>query len=499
MALILVLGGFIFYNTNVLNAYRTPDQAGSPQAEYEKRYERYEDAPQPIIDERGAARRDLSREAGRRPARHLPPGQPDRRGDRLGARVHRSGGRGALDVLRPRRRGRAHGRRGRIPDLRPRAGRSSRATRCSSRSTWRIRPRGFPNSGIQTDVVSNGTYFNRSWLPIIGYQPAFELSDDEAAAALRPPAAAAPACARRRRGEAIPLARPGRGPRPRRRGHRHGRRPDRGHARRAAPELDGERATLLPLRDRGADRRSAAPCSPPGTRCSRTAGRTSRCRSSTTRRTRYVLDRMVRSMKASLEYYTGQFGPYPDSQLRIVEVPRYGGLRPRAPAHDRLHGGQLPQPRRRGRGRPAVLRDRARGRAPVVGRAGEGRRGARRDAVPLGVARQLQRDDGDGEDATARRRPAGSTTSRWSGISRGRAVPVARGPAARGGGPAVHRLPQGRDRHVHAARADRRGARSTRRCAATSRSTATPDRRTRRRSISTPSCAPSRPTRCRSC
>ena len=31
-------------------------------------------------------------------------------------------------------------------------------------------------------------------------------------------------------------------------------------------------------------------------------------------------------MKASLEYYTQQFGPYPDSQLRIVEIPRYGGF-----------------------------------------------------------------------------------------------------------------------------------------------------------------------------
>ena len=33
---------------------------------------------------------------------------------------------------------------------------------------------------------------------------------------------------------------------------------------------------------------------------------------------------MMRSMKASLEYYTAQFGPYPDTQLRIVEIPRYG-------------------------------------------------------------------------------------------------------------------------------------------------------------------------------
>jgi ABC-2 type transport system permease protein len=31
-------------------------------------------------------------------------------------------------------------------------------------------------------------------------------------------------------------------------------------------------------------------------------------------------------MKASLEYFTEQFGPYPDKQLSIVEFPRYGGF-----------------------------------------------------------------------------------------------------------------------------------------------------------------------------
>jgi aminopeptidase N len=40
----------------------------------------------------------------------------------------------------------------------------------------------------------------------------------------------------------------------------------------------------------------------------------------------YNLDRMIHGMKASLEYFTAQFGPYPDSQLRIVEFPRYGGF-----------------------------------------------------------------------------------------------------------------------------------------------------------------------------
>jgi aminopeptidase N len=40
----------------------------------------------------------------------------------------------------------------------------------------------------------------------------------------------------------------------------------------------------------------------------------------------YDLDRTMRSMKASLEYFTRAYGPYPYSQLRVVEVPRYSGF-----------------------------------------------------------------------------------------------------------------------------------------------------------------------------
>jgi len=40
----------------------------------------------------------------------------------------------------------------------------------------------------------------------------------------------------------------------------------------------------------------------------------------------YVLDRMLRGMKASLDYYSSQFGAYPYSELRIIEKPRYGGV-----------------------------------------------------------------------------------------------------------------------------------------------------------------------------
>ena len=51
MAVVLIsaLGGFIFYNANILNEYRTRDQAGLPQTEYEKRYARFKKTPQPTI------------------------------------------------------------------------------------------------------------------------------------------------------------------------------------------------------------------------------------------------------------------------------------------------------------------------------------------------------------------------------------------------------------------------------------------------------------------
>ncbi|NKI32340.1 ABC transporter permease/M1 family aminopeptidase [Croceivirga thetidis] len=37
----------------------------------------------------------------------------------------------------------------------------------------------------------------------------------------------------------------------------------------------------------------------------------------------YTLDRMMKGMKASLDYYSTNFSPYPYEQLRIMEVPRY--------------------------------------------------------------------------------------------------------------------------------------------------------------------------------
>lgn len=48
-ALICALGGFIFYNTNVLNKYQSTAASKERQAEYERRYGQYENLPQPEL------------------------------------------------------------------------------------------------------------------------------------------------------------------------------------------------------------------------------------------------------------------------------------------------------------------------------------------------------------------------------------------------------------------------------------------------------------------
>jgi hypothetical protein len=178
-ALIVTLGGFVFYNTSVLNANPTRDEAGRPQAEYERRYGRFASAPQPVITT-AELRVELHPDA---PA-------VDLRGDyRL---VNRTGAsiesvhvvvdtdvdtrsirfdRGARPVVVDAETGY------RIFALdRPlAAGDSLRLS-----FDLAVRPRGFRSSDIPTAVVGNGSYFDRMWLPFIGYQPGFELSDDKA-------------------------------------------------------------------------------------------------------------------------------------------------------------------------------------------------------------------------------------------------------------------------------------------------------------------------------
>lgn len=378
IVLIVVLGGFVFYNTNILNEYRPGRDAGLPQAEYEKRYERFEGMPQPtIVDAKLRV--------------EIYPDEPavDLRGSyRL---VNRTGV--AIDSVHVM---------SIDPGVRTRSislDRDSRAVVVDDETGYRIfalarpleagdslqldfdlsfRPRGFPNDGVQTKVVSNGAVFDRSWLPLIGYQPVYELSGKDARRRFglgpRTPApGSGDAGATRRRwmllnedlvhldavvGTAADqiVIMPGT---LRRSWTENGRRYFHYETR---PTLFG--ANVISGRYAVLEDRWSLDASATTQAVQRTA---SQSRDSTRARGdsgvqlrifhdpahRSNLDRTIRSMKASLAYCTERFGPYPYEELSIVEIPRYGGFG-RALAHtitftedyflERVREGQLDQP-----------------------------------------------------------------------------------------------------------------------------------------------------------
>ncbi|HEX7240236.1 MAG TPA: hypothetical protein VF263_08230, partial [Longimicrobiaceae bacterium] len=177
-ALVLALGGFVFYNTNVLNEYVTDDELVRRRADYERRYGKYEGKPQPVRvhtelrvelhPRRGAATlrgryRLVNRSAAPIDSVHLEPAfyvetrvafdRPARRvvaDDELGHHVY------ALDE-----------------PLQP-------GDSMTLGFDVRLEPRGFRNTGLRTNgagqaVLENGTYLTGAALPVIGYQPLREL------------------------------------------------------------------------------------------------------------------------------------------------------------------------------------------------------------------------------------------------------------------------------------------------------------------------------------
>jgi ABC-2 type transport system permease protein len=173
--LVLTLGGFIFYNTNVLNEYRSAAEIAERSAEYERLYKQYEGLPQPRMT---ATTLHVElypewREAQIRGSYSLLNG-----GDIAIDAIHVSTvpgvepeelvfDRGASLVIADEDRGY------RIYDLeRPLdPGDSLRLD-----FAVRIAPRGFRNQGVDASIVANGSYLtNGSWFPTIGYQHGREL------------------------------------------------------------------------------------------------------------------------------------------------------------------------------------------------------------------------------------------------------------------------------------------------------------------------------------
>ncbi|HEX6588566.1 MAG TPA: M1 family aminopeptidase [Longimicrobiales bacterium] len=325
ITLIVAFGGFVFYNTNVLNDY-APREAGRRHALYETRYARLADAPQPTIT---SARLHIE----------ILPDAPAVETRGAYTLVNRSGV--AIDTIHVSMYDPAIA----LQELS--FDRDASALTIDDEAGFRsyalaaplapgdslvlsfavaYRPRGFPNADIPTQVVGNGAFFDRRWLPFVGYQPVFELRGADAR-------------------ERWDLAE-------------------------RAPALRPQVATDLDRRHPFTDADLVHVDATIGTASDQIAVTPGTLRRTWTeggrRYFRYVTDtplafggtvfsasydvaedrwndvalrvfhhpahgnenvaRMIASMKASLGYFSVQFGPYPYAQLNIVENPRYGGF-----------------------------------------------------------------------------------------------------------------------------------------------------------------------------
>ena len=176
-AIVIATGGWIFYNTNVLNHYESEDEGQDVQANYERRYKRFEWAPQPRLTAVTASV-DIfprTRELRLRGTYTLT--------NKTAAAID-SLHVDLLNSLRVRRL---------APD---RPARRVVSDSASGYYVFRLdRPlapgdsvhlafdlahetHGFTNEPSWQPVVNNGTFFNSQWLPHVGYQAEGELQDE---------------------------------------------------------------------------------------------------------------------------------------------------------------------------------------------------------------------------------------------------------------------------------------------------------------------------------
>ena len=333
--LVLALGGFVFYNTNVLNEYRTASGVAALRAEYERRYGRYEGIPQPRL---AAAHLRVELHPRRRAVEirgsyRLVNGT----GAAIGS-IHLAPAPGvptaAVAFDRPARRvlvdeERSHHIYALAAPLQP--GDSLRLS-----FEVRVQPRGFPHGGFDPvlAVAENSTYFrSQDLLPAIGYQAGRELfkPGDRRAHGLAPrpmlPTLADADAGQDITGEAGMAG-----------------------AERVAFETvvgtDGNQTAVAP----GALRRAwteggrryfhyatdarigsyaffSAPYAVHEERWTPPAGSGEAVTIQVYHHPRHAgsLDRILRSVRASLAYYTRAFGPYPHGRIiRLVENPGLG-------------------------------------------------------------------------------------------------------------------------------------------------------------------------------
>ncbi|MGH9754200.1 MAG: ABC transporter permease [Blastocatellia bacterium] len=317
VGLILTLGGFIFYNTNVLNEYLNASDLTERRAEYERRYGRYDGVPQPrlaattlrveiyperrAVDIRGAYRL-VNRSAVAIDSIHVATVSEVETGD--------------MEFDRPATRALADEELGHQIYALERPLQPGDSLRLDFHV--RVEPHGFRESGVDASVAPNGAFFTNGWLPAIGYQRSREITSANDRRKHRlAPRPLIPSLydveARKDRGDGIVFE--------------------------AVMGVQENHVAVAPGELRRTWTEGArryfhySTDGPIGSEwaffCADYAMHEARWKDVAIRIFHHPghagrLDRMVRSIRASLDYYTERFGPYPRGYLSVVERPGNG-------------------------------------------------------------------------------------------------------------------------------------------------------------------------------
>ena len=170
--LIVVLGSYIFYNTNVLNEHLSASDLARRSGEYERQYGRFADAPQPRMTN-AALRVDIHPERGA-----VDVAGTYRLVNRTGIAIdsiHIDLARGADSIFfdRPATRVLVDDTLHRSIYALQQALQPGDSVGLSFR--MRVAPRGFRDRGADVSITKNATLFTDVWLPAIGYQRSREL------------------------------------------------------------------------------------------------------------------------------------------------------------------------------------------------------------------------------------------------------------------------------------------------------------------------------------
>jgi ABC-type transport system involved in multi-copper enzyme maturation permease subunit len=171
---IVLLGGFIFYNTNILNTYRSSTAIKSLKARYEKQFGKFEDAPQPqIVD----TRLHIEIYPDQRQVEIQGTYQLENLSEIVIDTILLAGSsavettaisldQAATLLLED-------------PALGQRLYALKKPLQPGDRLLLDFQvsyaPQGFRIGGVDAAVVPNGSYFTNDWLPTLGYQPGREL------------------------------------------------------------------------------------------------------------------------------------------------------------------------------------------------------------------------------------------------------------------------------------------------------------------------------------